>query len=387
MFVVYMFVFSGLGHAQTTVVAFDPSFEYKQLKTLQFLLIRYHLIQLFSIEVDRLLVIFSLCSQAGTFHVFPRIVFFRVFFSPATSCHTSLSPSPRPPRFLFYRACNCCSTAPFIVYSSRHFRDRNQNPSGVVPFLDQEITEASVSQDSASTTVSFTRPLVPAGAKQPLSTVPGDATIIIFAFGMDNTLGYHGEAPNRGGVVLDLFCGDTAAGGDGSAAGTPSPAAAASSTVPSAAPTAVVGGGGGGGGGATGEEATPAPAAVTGAPTLGDTAAPAAVTAAPTLAEGATMAPTIMMAMTPAPADMPTSSPDGDRDVGEPGLDTSSTPAPAAGGDSVNVTTAPTSAPTSFEDAEDGSGQDTDGASRVAGGKWAAAAVTGVVAMLAALSL
>ena len=233
-------------------------------------------------------------------------------------------------------------------------RARLQSPDAVVPFADQEITEASVSQDATTTTVTFTRPLVPTGDKQPISAVPGDATILLFAYGPENPLGYHGQSPFRGSVVVDLFCGDTAASG-------------AASAAPSAAPT-------------------PALAAVTAAPTLGDTAAPAAVTAAPTLAEGATMAPSMMM--TPAPADMGTPSPEAGSRAG-PGLDTSSTGAPTVAdvdggaGDSVMVTAAPSSP----SDLLDGDGQDTDGASRAAGGRWAAVAVAGVATVLAALSL
>eukprot|EP00903_Cladosiphon_okamuranus_P018881 g17367.t1 len=61
-------------------------------------------------------------------------------------------------------------------------------PDAVVPFADQEITDASVAQDSANgtTTVTFTRPLAPAGAKQTISSVPGDETILLFAYGPEN---------------------------------------------------------------------------------------------------------------------------------------------------------------------------------------------------------
>lgn len=252
----------------------------------------------------------------------------------------------------------------------------------MVPFEEQEITDASVSQDAASgtTTITFTRPLTPAGAKQPISAVPGDPTIILMAFGADNELAYHGEAPNRGGFITDLFCGDSVAGGNGTVAATPSPAGDAASAAPSAAPTA-----GGRGGGAVGEETlAPAAAAETAAPTLAGTAAPSAMTAAPTLAEGETMAPTIMMSQTPAGASTPSPAAagagggGGDRGIGE------DTQAPTAAGDSLLVTASPSS---SLEDGEEGDGQDSDRGSRVAVCRWAAAAVAGIAAVLAALPM
>eukprot|EP00752_Nemacystus_decipiens_P003263 g3020.t1 len=236
-----------------------------------------------------------------------------------------------------------------------------QSPDAVVPFEDQEITEGSVSQDATTTTLMFTRPLVPTGAKQPISAVPGDPTIIIFAYGPENPLGYHGPAPFRGGVVVDLFCGDTVAGG-------------AASAAPSAAPT-------------------PAPSATlanTTAPTA-MTMAPAAMTAAPTVAEGATASPTMMMTPAPADMDMDTPAPTAAARDLPVGGGPSSTAAPSAAGDaddetgeSVVMTAAPSASPA---DGGVGDGQDTDGASRAAGGRWAAAAVAGVVTVLAALSL
>lgn len=245
----------------------------------------------------------------------------------------------------------------------------------MVPFADQEITEASVAQDAATdtTTLAFTRPLVPTGAKQPISSVPGDATIILFAYGPENPLGYHGDVPFRGSITLDLFCGDTVDGGD--AAGTPSPAAVVSSAAPSGASTPAE---------SVGPlEVTPAPRA------MRTTPAPADASVAPTVAEGATMAPAMMM-MTPAPADMDLATPApaaGDRGIDGPGVDTTGSPTPTVAddgdesGDSLLVTAAPSSSPA------DGDGQDTDGASRVGGGRWAAAAVAGVATVIAALSL
>lgn len=233
----------------------------------------------------------------------------------------------------------------------------------MLPFEVQEITEASVSQDAATTTITFTRPLVPTGDKQAISAVAGDETILVWAYGVENTLAYHGP-DNRGSLTVDLFCGE-----DGVAGG-------AASTGPSIAPTPAA-----------------SAAGVTGAPTLAGTEAPAAATAAPALGEGATMAPTMTMMMTPAPSDMGDIGGDMDTmtpapvagDRAGPGVDTSITGAPTAVG--VMMTAGPSASSTPVGGV-DGDGQDTDGASpRAAGGRWTAAAVAGVVTVLAALSL
>ncbi|CAM9845589.1 unnamed protein product [Ectocarpus sp. 13 AM-2016] len=112
--------------------------------------------------------------------------------------------------------------------------------AGVVPSATQAITGGSLSQDASGTTLSFTRPLAPTN-KQAISGTPGDETIFIYAFGGDNEFAFHGLAPNRGSLVLDLFCGD----GDGATVvgtsaptlgGTPA-SSAASSTAPIVADT------------------------------------------------------------------------------------------------------------------------------------------------------
>lgn len=242
----------------------------------------------------------------------------------------------------------------------------------MVPFADQEITDFSVNQEADATTITFTRPMAPADGRQVLSSTPGEVSRIIYAFGDSNVLAYHGPGVNADGFEVDLFCGDTVAGGVGD---TPAP----SSMVASVAPTSVDATGSPREGGA----GTPSPVMMTTEPPAGAdgmetaTMAPSAVpTAAPTGGEetsapatsastDAPVAPTAMMEETAAP-----SVSDGDRDIGD--LTDDATDAPDA--------------------AEDGSGQAdaTDAAASIGGGVgggWAAAAVVGVATVLAVLSL
>lgn len=300
-------------------------------------------------------------------------------------------PSPRP-----VYVSPCRERNFFLLLHPYCTRGRHQSLTGVVPFSEQEITDASVSQDGTTTTITFTRLLAPmAAGKQVISAVPGDETIIIWAFGPDNELDYHGQDPNRGDVTVDLFCGDRQAadGTPSPAAGTPSPAAETrtlapgAAAAPSAAPTPAVSSAApvAGGRGELGDTPAPAGAVRSAAPTLAATMAPANMTMAPT-----------NVTMTPAPTVVDTASPDGDRGIGGP--DTSGTPAPSVL--STMVTETPTAGPSASTpadgidgedgDGEDGDDQDTDGASSFrigGGGGWAAAAVAGVVTVLAALSL
>ncbi|CAM9906597.1 unnamed protein product, partial [Choristocarpus tenellus] len=69
----------------------------------------------------------------------------------------------------------------------------------------QEISSTSVTQEADQTTITFTRPLDPMGeGKQQLSATAGDTTILIWAAGSENDLGYHESS--RGVTSLDLFC-------------------------------------------------------------------------------------------------------------------------------------------------------------------------------------
>ncbi|CAB1102188.1 unnamed protein product [Ectocarpus sp. CCAP 1310/34] len=268
--------------------------------------------------------------------------------------------------------------------------------AGVVLSSTQDITGGSVSQDASGTTLSFTRPLAPAN-KQAISGTPGDETIFIYAFGEGNELAFHGQAPNRGDLTLDLFCGE---GGDGATvAGTPAPtvggtpaASEASSTAPiaadtlTAAPTMAVSG-------------TPPSSTLSMAPTTvetetGSSSAPSSVpTIAPTMvavetgsSSAPSAAPTGVEASTSSPTGaagatgsetMAPSAADGDRGVDVPG----ETGAPTDASDSLRMTESPSSAGEGPVDEE------TDGALRVGGGgRWAAAAATGFVTVLAVLS-
>ncbi|CAN0028150.1 unnamed protein product [Ectocarpus sp. 4 AP-2014] len=274
----------------------------------------------------------------------------------------------------------------------------SQAVSGVVPSATQDITGGSVSQDASGTTLSFTRPLAPAN-KQAISGTPGDETIFIYAFGEDNELAFHGLAPNRGSLVLDLFCGDGGDGDGATVAGTPAPtvggtpaASEASSMAPIAAdtptaaptmaPTMAV-------------SETPPSSTLSMAPTtveseMGSSSSPSsAPTIAPTMVEletGSSSAPSVA----PTGVEASTSSP-----TGAAGMTGSETMAPSAadgdrGVDVPEETGAPTDASDSLRVTESPEGlveEETDGALRVGGGgKWAAAAATGCVTVLAVLS-
>ena len=112
----------------------------------------------------------------------------------------------------------------------------------MVLYEEQEITNASISQETDITTITFTRPLAPSTLdKEKLSAIPGDETWLIYAFGADNELENHG-IENRGSVLLDLFCGG---GGTGSPSATPTmdpTPIAARTAVPSASPAPEEGG-------------------------------------------------------------------------------------------------------------------------------------------------
>ena len=124
----------------------------------------------------------------------------------------------------------------------------------VLAFEEQEITGGSVTQDELGTTLTFTRPLAPTDSgKETLSATPGDQHWLIFAFGSDNELAYHGLDENRGFAMLDLFCGEDGVGSESSA---PSASPATSSPLsegdtPSPSEASVGGGGGDGGEGST----------------------------------------------------------------------------------------------------------------------------------------
>ncbi|CAN0499912.1 unnamed protein product [Ectocarpus sp. 12 AP-2014] len=310
----------------------------------------------------------------------------------------------------------------------------SQAIAGVVPSAMQDITGGSVSQDASSTTLSFTRPLAPAN-KQAISGTPGDETIFIYAFGGDNELAFHGLAPNRGSFALDLFCGDGGDGdGDGATvAGTPAPtvsgtpaaseafsAAPIAAGTPTAAPTiAGTPAATGGGTPAASEASSTAPIAtdsLTAAPTMavsvtppssalsmapttveietGSSSAPSsaptiaptmvavetgsssAPSAAPTGVEASTSSPTGAAGMTGSETMAPSAA-DGDRGVDFPGQ----TGAPTDASDSLRMTESPSAAGEGLVDEE------TDGALRVrGGGRWAAAAATGFMTVLAVLS-
>ncbi|CAN0521158.1 unnamed protein product [Ectocarpus sp. 12 AP-2014] len=308
----------------------------------------------------------------------------------------------------------------------------SQAVAGVVPSATQDITGGSVSQDASGTTLSFTRPLAPAN-KQAISGTPGDETIFIYAFGEDNELAFHGLAPNRGSFVLDLFCGDGGDGDGATVAGTPAPTVAgtpaaseASSAAPIAAGTPTAAPTIAGTPAATGSD-TPAPSeasstapiaadTLTAAPTMAVSGTPpsSALSMAPTTMEietgsssapssAPTIAPTMVAVETgsssapsaaPTGVEASTSSPtgaagmagsetmapsaaDGDRGIDVPGQ----TGAPTDASDSLRMTESPSAAGEGLVDEE------TDGALRVGGGgRWAAAAVTGFVTLLAVLS-
>ncbi|CAM9923720.1 unnamed protein product [Ectocarpus sp. 8 AP-2014] len=271
----------------------------------------------------------------------------------------------------------------------------SQAVAGVVPSETQDITGGSVSQDASGTTLSFTRPLAPAN-KQAISRIPGNETIFIYAFGGDNELAFHGLAPNRGSLVLDLFCGD----GDGATvAGTPAPtgggtpaaseassAAPIAADTPTAAPTMTVSGTPPSSTlsmapttleSETGSSSSPS-SAPTIAPTMVEmeTGSSSAPSAAPTGVEASTSSPTGAAGMTGSETMAPSAA-DGDRGVDVPG----ETGAPTDASDSLLVTESPSSA------GEDLVEEETDGALRVGGGgRWAAAAATGFVTVLAVLS-
>lgn len=79
----------------------------------------------------------------------------------------------------------------------------------MLPFAEQELTDATFTSTAEDTTITFTRVLAPASeGKQILSVSPGDETNLIWAIGQSEVLAYHGEDPNRGALLVDLACSD-----------------------------------------------------------------------------------------------------------------------------------------------------------------------------------
>lgn len=75
----------------------------------------------------------------------------------------------------------------------------------VDPSPQQEITEVFMEKGSGQTTLGFTRPTNPIGqGKLSLMTGTGGPTILLWAFGVRETLDYHFEG--RGAISVDLFC-------------------------------------------------------------------------------------------------------------------------------------------------------------------------------------
>ena len=83
-----------------------------------------------------------------------------------------------------------------------------QSLAGVTEATTPEITGESITQVGSTTTLVFTRPLVPADtAKDTLSAEEGEEATFIWAYGADNAFAEHAE---RGAVTVgDLFCGET----------------------------------------------------------------------------------------------------------------------------------------------------------------------------------
>lgn len=104
------------------------------------------------------------------------------------------------------------------------------------PSLEQEITDAVVEKLDGQTHLGFTRPANPMGTgKQSLMTGAGDQTILLWAFGPEENLGYHFEG--RGAISVDLFCASTSTELE-TGAPTPSPDTARGFSVsPTNAPT------------------------------------------------------------------------------------------------------------------------------------------------------
>lgn len=73
------------------------------------------------------------------------------------------------------------------------------------PSPEQEITETFMEKAAGQTTLGFTRPTDPIGeGKLSLMTGTGGPTILLWAFGVSETLNYHFEG--RGAISVDLFC-------------------------------------------------------------------------------------------------------------------------------------------------------------------------------------
>lgn len=108
----------------------------------------------------------------------------------------------------------------------------SQEDEGVLEANSVDISNASITQMTGMTMYSFTRVSVPTGEdKFALSTEEGTETNIIWAQGLDNTLGYHGST-TRGSFPVDLFCPTAASGASGV-----TPAPMIESTMATASPT------------------------------------------------------------------------------------------------------------------------------------------------------
>eukprot|EP00752_Nemacystus_decipiens_P003262 g3019.t1 len=78
-----------------------------------------------------------------------------------------------------------------------------------IPDAEDELTDTGFSQSGGDTIFSFTRYTSPDdSSKMTIPDTPDSPIYIIWAEGMDNTFGYHGQE-NRGGFLVDLFCGTT----------------------------------------------------------------------------------------------------------------------------------------------------------------------------------
>lgn len=107
----------------------------------------------------------------------------------------------------------------------------------IEPSAEQEISEVFVERASGSTSLGFKRPANPIGeGKLSLPTIDDESAILLWAFGPEDTLGYHFEG--RGAISLDLLCLSSA---DDVNTGSPTPSpidGGAFTASPTSSPTA-----------------------------------------------------------------------------------------------------------------------------------------------------